>query len=158
MDDCPEEEGDCHRNEDGDDDGECFFGVHQVSDAESCRIMGELDDGQPGSTSQQGEDHGHGGRGWQTEGVEDIQQDNVGHHDGEEDTHQFVEEELLRPENAVSRDVHHAAAHGRSTEDSDGSDNHDGPELGGFGTDGGIEEVDRIVADSHPQVKDSQHE
>ena len=63
---------------------------------------------------------------------------------------------MLRPEYAVAGYLHHAVAHGRADKHAYRGNDEYALERGGFGADGGIEEVDGIVAHAHREVKQRQ--
>ena len=60
---------------------------------------------------------------------------------------------MLRLVDAVPCDVHHAVAQGCSDKDTDACDEDDGLEGCRLGSDGGVQEVDGIVADAHHKVE-----
>lgn len=155
---CTEENSDGHRHKDAHDDRKCLLGVHQVGRGEGARgIIEELDQRQGKGSSQQFEHHRYGGGGGHAQGIKDVEQHNVCHHDGQEDVHQFVEVELLGTEDAVAGNLHHAVAHRCATEHADGCNNDNGAKLGRLCADGGIEEIHRIVAHPDGEVEDSQY-
>ena len=65
---------------------------------------------------------------------------------------------MFRPENPVSGDLHHAVVHGCATKNPQRCHTDDDLEWSSLGSDGRIEEVDRIVADTHNQVEYSKDE
>ena len=65
---------------------------------------------------------------------------------------------MLRPEDAVAGDIHHAVAHRRADEDADGGHDEYRLEGGRFGADGRVEEIDRVIAHSDRQIEDRQQE
>ena len=119
-----EEEGDGHREKDAHDDREGLLGVEVVGEMHPLGAR-HLDERQGEGAAQQLEDHRDGGRGGESQRVEDVEDDDVGHHDGQKDAEQLLEEELLGTEDAVAGDVHHAVRHEGAAEDSRGGNPHD---------------------------------
>ena len=69
-----EEEGNRHRKEDTDDDGQGFFCVQQVAESQHAGFVhGNLDERKHECTSKEFEDHRNGGGSRHSEGVEDVQ-------------------------------------------------------------------------------------
>lgn len=151
-------EGDGHAQEDAKHNAERLFGVEQIAQGEeaSCGVGcagDDLDEGDGKGAAEQLEDHADGGGGGHAEGVEDVEQDDVGHHDGEEHTHHVVEGKILRRHDAVARDVHHTVAHGGTGKDADGCNEDDGAIARHLGADGGVEEIYGVVAHTDDEVE-----
>ena len=64
------------------------------------------------SAAQQFKDNRDRGRGGQSQRVEDVKQQDVGHHHGEEHHHDFRKGEHLRVKDARAGDFHHARREG----------------------------------------------
>ena len=64
---------------------------------------------------------------------------------------------MLRPEYAVAGYIHHAVAHNGANKHSYRSYDHDALERRRARTDGRCHEVDRVVADTHHEVKHSEN-
>ena len=58
----------------------------------------------------------------------------------------------------MTRHIHHSCTHHGTYDHSEGGYEHNGLELRHLGSDGGIEEVDGIVAHSHKKVEHCQYE
>ena len=152
-----EEEGDGHREEDAHDDREGLFGIEVVGEVHPLGAR-HLDQRQGEGAAQQLEDHRDGGRGGEAQCVEDIEDDDVGHHHGQKDAEQLLEEELLGTEDAVAGDFHHAVRHEGAAEDARGGNPHDDAIGGHLGADGRREEVHRVVAHADHKVEGGQYE
>ena len=94
--------------------------------------------------------HRHGGRRRHTERVENVEQYDVCDHHSHIDVHHILEAEILRSENAMARNVHHAVAEHASAEHADACNDDKRTKLRRTRTDGRIEEVYRVVADTYP--------
>ena len=154
-----EEEGNRYRKEDTDDDGQGFFCIQQVAESQHAGFVhGNLDERKHESTSKEFEYHRDGGGSRHPEGVEDVQQDYVSHHDCQKDAHQFLKVEVFGLEDAVPGNFHHAVTEGSSEEYADGGNCNDEFERSGLGADGRVEKVHSVVADTYYQVEDGEQE
>ena len=148
-----EHEGDGDAEEDAQDDFERLRGVHVVAQSEREAVGGHLQqhEGERGTEELKHHRYGSGRR--HPEGVEGIEQDDVGDHHGEIDEHHVVETEILRTENAVAGNVHHAVAQHAAEEHAHRGDDHQGAEPGRPRTYRGVEEIDGIVAHADKEVE-----
>ena len=143
-----EEKGDTHREEDTQDDRQRLLRVQQVEEGQSRGVSRHFPDGQREAGSQQLEHHRDRRRGRHTQRVKHIEQHDVGGHHRHEDADQLIKMKILRPEDAVPRDVHHAVAHRRAHEYTDRRDRDNRAKRGRLGANRRVQEVDRIV--THP--------
>ena len=90
--------------------------------------------------------------------VEYVQQDDIGQHDGEQDTHDFGKVEMLGLVDAVPGNVHHTIGQGGTDENTDTGNEKDGFERGGLGSYRRIQKVDCIVTDTDDEIEHGQHE
>ena len=157
LDDGADDEGDTHGEEDAEDDLQGFLGVEQVGERQR-GVVGDLDTREAEGAAEQLEDQRDGGAGGHAQRVEHIEEDDIGEHDRHEDTHDFLKGELLRAEDTVASDVHHAVADGGADEDTDSRHEDDTPKRAYAAAHGGVEEVDRVVGYPHPQVHNRQRE
>ena len=122
-----EEKGDGHGYEYGHDHGERLIRIDQLSHLQA--VVGEnLDHGDGERTPKQFKHHGYRRRGRQTHGVESVQQNDVGDHDGKDDAHDLGKVEVLGLVNAVTGNVHHAVGERGAGEYANGGNDHDQPE------------------------------
>ena len=118
-------------NENPGDDCERFGTVDVGGDFGEGRPFGnELHAGSGEGASQKLKDDRHRGGGRKPQGVKRIKQNNVSHHHGKKDQHDFGEAEHLRMKDAASGDFHHARRKGGAEHDACGRDPHRGAERG----------------------------
>ena len=150
-------ERDRYRQENSKNYGESFLGVEQFVETE-VYSAGHLDECNDKGGTQKLENHRDRCRCRHSERVEYVEQNYVGHHHRHEDADQIVEREMFRSENAVPGNLHHAVAHGCADEHTDRGDYQHALESGCSRTDCGVQEVDRIIADSDREVEYGQQE
>src|SRR5690606_37497099 len=105
---------------------------------------------------QKFEHYGHGGGGGHAQGVEKVQQKDVGDHHRHKDEHDLVEIEFPGIEDPLSGNLHQATGKNSPTGDPYTGHDQDGPEGKCLGAQGGIHKVHRIVAHSHNQIREGQ--
>ena len=118
--------------------------------------MCDVQQGDGEGAAEELEDHADCSGGRHAERVEDVEKDDISHHHGEEDAHHVVEREILRHHDAVARHIHHAVAESGAGKDADGCHEDYGAETCHLCADGGIEEVDCIVAHAHDKVEEGE--
>ena len=153
----PKKEGNGYGHKDGHDDGKGFVGIDQVAHGESGVIV-YFDQGEGEGASEQLEYQRNGGGGGHPHRIEYVQQDDIGQHDGEQDTHDFGKVEMLGLVDAVPGNVHHTIGQGGTDENTDTGNEKDGFERGGLGSYRRIQKVDCIVTDTDYQVEDGEDE
>ena len=154
--DCSEYEGNSYRKEYAEDNRQCLFGVEQVAHVE-CIVGGShLEQRDHESGAQKLEHKRDRGRGRHAQRIEDIEQDDVGHHHRHEDCYNIVEREVFRPEDAMSRHIHHAVAHRGADEDADCRHDNYPFERCCPRSDCGRKEIDSVVAHAHRKVEHRQ--
>ena len=147
-----------HREQDGRDDGHRLSGVDVLREVRnrSGRIAPDVVECRGDSRAQQSEYHRHGGRGGQSEGVVNVQQQDVAQHHAQKEHHDLREGELSGIEDAAARHLHHAARRERADEDAGGGDPEDDAARCGFRSEGRVEKVDRVVGHAHDDAHHGQ--
>ena len=134
-----------------------FFGVQQVVETE-VDTTGHFYQSHYKCSSEKLEHHRYGGGGRHTQRIENIKEDNVGHHHGHEDADEVIKRKMLRPEDPMPGNIHHAVAHSRPDEYTYRGYNQHSLERCRFRTYRRGHKIDSIVADSYRQIKNSQQE
>ena len=152
-------EGDDDRQQDGRNDTHGARGVDVLSErGDALRgVVGDFVDRHGDCGSQQAEDQRHGGRGRESPRVVEVEQDDVCEHDAQIEHHHFVEGEQSGVEHAAAGDLHHAARRDDADDDADRSYSKNDLHRGGFGADGGVEEIDCVVRDADEKTGNSQN-
>ena len=107
-------------------------------------------------SSQQFEYHRHGCGGRQSQGIEYIQQDNVGNHHRQINHDHLLEHEHFGMKNASARYFHHTVGKYRAKNNAYGGHYDDKLERSGSGSDRRPDKIDRVVAYSHDEVQHGQ--
>ena len=74
-------------------------------------------------------------------------------HHRHEDTDQLIKMKILRSEDTVPCDVHHAITHRRTHKHTDRRNRDDRTKGSGLGTNRRVQEVDRVVTHPHREVE-----
>ena len=151
------EEGYRYADEDGDDDTQGLVAVEKVLKLKAS-VGIHLQQGEDERSAEQLEHERNRGGGWKTKGVEHVEHDDIGDHYGKENRHHLVERIVGGMHYAMSRHIHHSRTHHSTDDHAEGSDNHDGLVLCHLCSDGRVEEVYSVVADSHEEVEHCQDE
>ena len=146
----PAGKGDPHGKQDTRDNGKGFARVDVIRQShQALAALGDLDNGYGNGGTQQFKHNGNGGGSGQAEGVEQVQQQNVGDHDRQKNGDQFGHDEKLGMKDAFSSHFHHSAGKGDADQYAQAGHYHDGMPGGHSGTHGRVEEINGVVAHTH---------
>ena len=116
----------------------------------------DLEEGHGDARAQQFEHQGYRGGGGHAEGVEEVQQDDVRQHHGQEEDHDVVEAVHVRQEDAAAGYLHHAGGKRGTQHHAHRRHSHQHTAAGGSAAHGRVEEVRCIIGDAHGQVVDGE--
>ncbi len=91
-------------------------------------------------------------------GIEQVQQQNIGYHDGNENGQKVRHGKKLGVENAFPGHLHHSAGKRHAGKNTKACNNHDDFKGCRFGTDGRVQKIDRIIGYPHHKVKDGKQD